>query len=156
MKKIILIIFLLTSLNNCGFKIAEKKELKGYLISKIDTYGEGRINYKIKNLLNTKSTTANNDKKLKITLNTNKEKKIKEKNINNEITKYQMNVTTKVKYEDTSQQLSGNFTINVSGEYKVLEKHVQTINNEKKLQKNLANEIAERILEELGGKLNDL
>ena len=72
MKKIILIIFLLTSLNNCGFKIAEKKELKGYLISKIDTYGEGRINYKIKNLLNTKSTTANNDKKLKITLNTNK------------------------------------------------------------------------------------
>ena len=156
MKKIILIIFLLTSLNNCGFKIAEKKELKGYLISKIDTYGEGRINYKIKNLLNTKSTKANNDKKLKITLNTNKEKKIKEKNINNEITKYQMNVTTKVKYEDTSQQLSGNFTINVSGEYKVLEKHVQTINNEKKLQKNLANEIAERILEELGGKLNDL
>ena len=156
MKKIILIIFLLTSLNNCGFKIAEKKELKGYLISKIDTYGEGRINYKIKNLLNTKSTTANNDKKLKITLNTNKEKKIKEKNINNEITKYQMNVTTKVKYEDTSQQLSGNFTINVSGEYKVLEKHVQTINNEKKLQKNLANEIAERILEELGDKLNDL
>jgi len=156
MKKIILIIFLLTSLNNCGFKIAEKKELKGYLISKIDTYGEGRINYKIKNLLNTKSTTANNDKKLKITLNTNKEKNIKEKNINNEITKYQMNVTTKVNYEDTSQELSGNFTINVSGEYKVLEKHVQTINNEKKLQKNLANEIAERILEELGGKLNDL
>jgi hypothetical protein len=156
MKKIILIIFLLTSLNNCGFKISEKKELKGYLISKIDTYGEGRINYKIKNLLNTKSTTANNDKKLKITLNTNKEKNIKEKNINNEITKYQMIVTTKVNYEDTSQELSGNFTINVSGEYKVLEKHVQTINNEKKLQKNLANEIAERILEELGGKLNDL
>ena len=156
MKKIILIIFLLTSLNNCGFKIAEKKELKGYLISKIDTYGEGRINYKIKNLLNAKSTTANNDKKLKITLNTNKEKNIKEKNINNEITKYQMNVTTKVNYEDTSQELSGNFTINVSGEYKVLEKHVQTINNEKKLQKNLANEIAERILEELGDKLNDL
>jgi len=156
MKKIILIIFLLTSLNNCGFKIAEKKELKGYLISKIDTYGEGRINYKIKNLLNTKSTTANNDKKLKITLNTNKEKNIKEKNINNEITKYQMIVTTKVNYEDTSQELSGNFTINVSGEYKVLEKHVQTINNEKKLQKNLANEIAERILEELGDKLNDL
>ena len=156
MKKIILIIFLLTSLNNCGFKIAEKKELKGYLISKIDTYGEGRINYKIKNLLNAKSTTANNDKKLKITLNTNKEKNIKEKNINNEITKFQMNVTTKVNYEDTSQELSGNFTINVSGEYKVLEKHVQTINNEKKLQKNLANEIAERILEELGDKLNDL
>ena len=156
MKKIILIIFLLTSLNNCGFKIAEKKELKGYLISKIDTYGEGRINYKIKNLLNAKSTTANNDKKLKITLNTNKEKNIKEKNINNEITKYQMNVTTKVNYEDTSQELSGNFTINVSGEYKVLEKHVQTINNEKKLQKNLANKLANRIIKELSNKLNDL
>ena len=50
MKKIILIIFLLTLLNNCGFKIAEEKTLRGYFISEIDTYGEGRINYKIKNL----------------------------------------------------------------------------------------------------------
>jgi len=155
MKKIILIIFLLTLLNNCGFKIAEEKTLRGYFISEIDTYGEGRINYKIKNLLNAKSTD-NAKKKLKITLNTNKEKKIKEKNINNEITKYQMNVTTKVNYEDIFQRMSGDFIINVSGDYKVVEKHISTINNEKKLQKNLANEIADRILKELSDKLNDL
>ena len=155
MKKIILIIFLFTSLNNCGFKIAENKELKGYLISKIDTYGEGRINYQIKNLLNTKSE-ANSEKKLKITLNTKKEKKVKEKNINNEITKYQMNVTTNVVFEDISQKLSSNFTINVSGEYRVLENHIQTINNEKKLRKNLANEITDKIITELSDKLNDL
>jgi hypothetical protein len=155
MKKIILIIFLLTLLNNCGFKIAEEKTLRGYFISEIDTYGEGRINYKIKNLLNAKSTD-NAKKKLKITLNTNKEKKIKEKNINNEITKYQMNITTKVNYENIFQKMSGDFIINVSGEYKVVEKHISTINNEKKLQKNLANEIADRILKELSDKLNDL
>ena len=155
MKKIILIIFLLTLLNNCGFKIAEEKTLRGYFISEIDTYGEGRINYKIKNLLNTKSTD-NAKKKLKITLNTNKEKKIKEKNINNEITKYQMNITTKVNYENIFQKMSDDFIINVSGEYKVVEKHISTINNEKKLQKNLANEIADRILKELSDKLNDL
>jgi hypothetical protein len=155
MKKIILIIFLLTLLNNCGFKIAEEKTLRGYFISEIDTYGEGRINYKIKNLLNAKSTD-NAKKELKITLNTNKEKKIKEKNINNEITKYQMNITTKVNYENIFQKMSGDFIINVSGEYKVVEKHISTINNEKKLQKNLANEIADRILKELSDKLNDL
>jgi hypothetical protein len=155
MKKIILIIFLLTLLNNCGFKIAEEKTLRGYFISEINTYGEGRINYKIKNLLNAKSTD-NAKKKLKITLNTNKEKKIKEKNINNEITKYQMNITTKVNYENIFQKMSDDFIINVSGEYKVVEKHISTINNEKKLQKNLANEIADRILKELSDKLNDL
>ena len=155
MKKIIIIIFLFTSLNNCGFKIAENKELKGYLISKIDTYGEGRINYQIKNLLNTKSE-ANSEKRLKIALNTKKEKKVKEKNINNEITKYQMNVTTNVVFEDISQKLSSNFTINVSGEYRVLENHIQTINNEKKLRKNLANEITDKIITELSDKLNDL
>ena len=155
MKKIILIIFLLISINNCGFKIAEKKTLRGYFISEIDASGEGRINYKIKNLLNAKSTD-NAKKKLKITLNTNKEKKIKEKNINNEITKYQMNITTKVNYENIFQEMSGDFRINVSGEYKVVEKHISTINNEKKLQKDLANEIADRILEELSDKLNDL
>ena len=155
MKKIILIIFLLTLLNNCGFKIAEEKTLRGYFISEIDTYGEGRINYKIKNLLNAKSTD-NAKKKLKITLNTNKEKKIKEKNINNEITKYQMNITTKVNYENIFQKMSDDFIINVSGEYKVVEKHISTINNEKKLHKNLANEIADRILKELSDKLNDL
>ena len=123
MKKIILIIFILTLLNNCGFKIAEEKTLRGYFISEIDTYGEGRINYKIKNLLNAKSTD-NAKKKLKITLNTNKEKKIKEKNINNEITKYQMNITTKVNYENIFQKMSDDFIINVSGEYKVVEKHI--------------------------------
>ena len=58
----------------------------------------------IKNLLKAKSTN-NAKKNLKITLNTNKEKKIKEKNINNEITKYQMNITTKVNYENISQKL---------------------------------------------------
>ena len=114
MKKIIIIIFLFTSLNNCGFKIAENKELKGYLISKIDTYGEGRINYQIKNLLNTKSE-ANSEKKLKITLNTKKEKKVKEKNINNEITKYQMNVTTNVVFENISQKLSDDIHLIVLG-----------------------------------------
>jgi hypothetical protein len=155
MKKIILIIFLLISINNCGFKIAEKKTLRGYFISEIDASGEGRINYKIKNLLNAKSTD-NAKKKLKITLNTNKEKKIKEKNINNEITKYQMNITTKVKFKDDLLKLTGNFTINATGEYKVLAKHIQTINNEKKLQKNLTDEIADRIIEELSDKLNDL
>ena len=155
MKKIILIIFLITTLNNCGFKIAENKELKGYLISEVNTYGEGRINYQIKNLLSIKSKT-DSEKQLKITLNTNKEKKVKEKNINNEITKYQMNITTKVNYEDISQKLSGDFTINESGEYRILEKHIQTINNEKKLQKNLANKLANRIIKELSNKLNDL
>lgn len=155
MKKIILIIFVLTLLNNCGFKIAENKELKGYLISKIDTYGESRINYQIKSMLNTKSE-VNSERKLKITLNTKKEKKVKEKNINNEITKYQMNVTTNVAFEDISQKLSSNFTINVSGEYRVLENHIQTINNEKKLRKNLANEITDKIITELSDKLNDL
>ena len=115
MKKIILIIFLLISINNCGFKIAEKKTLRGYFISEIAASGEGRINYKIKNLLNAKSE-VNSERKLKITLNTKKEKKVKEKNINNEITKYQMNVTTNVVFEDISQKLSSNFTINVSGE----------------------------------------
>ena len=155
MKKIILIIFVLTLLNNCGFKIVEKKTLNRCFISEINTYGEGRINYKIKNLLNTKSTSGSK-KKLKLALNTNKEKKIKEKNINNEITKYQVNITTKVNYEDIFQKMSGDFIINVSGEYKVLEKHIQTINSEKKLQENLANEIADRILKELSDKLNDL
>ena len=155
MKKIILIIFVLTLLNNCGFKIAENKELREYLITEINTYGDGRINYQIKKLLSIKSKT-NSEKKLKITINTNKEKKVKEKNIKNEITKYQMNVTTKVNFEDISQKLLGDFTINVSGEYRILEKHIQTINNEKKLQKNLANEIANRIIKELNNKLNDL
>jgi hypothetical protein len=155
MKKIILIIFLIITLNNCGFKIAKNKELRGYLISEINTYGEGRINYQIKNLLSIKSKT-NSEKKLKITINTNEEKKVKEKNINNEITKYQMNITTKVNFEDISQKVLGDFTINASGEYRVLENHIQTINNKKKLQKNLAGEIANRIIKELSNKLNDL
>lgn len=153
--KIILIFSLALWLSGCGYSKLNNLEDNKIHLSEITFSGEQRIGYIIKNklVLGSSPTGENN---LKLNLIIDKKKEIKEKNINNEITKYQMNVTTKVNYEDIFQKMSGDFIINVSGDYKVVEKHISTINNEKKLQKNLANEIADIILKELSNKLNDL
>ena len=93
-KKIILnfclFIILLLPLN-CGFKVVNKSENKNYLIKEIITSGDKRISYKIKNnlLIYSKETSQN---ELIVYVDVKKNKIIKEKNIKNEITKYQINI----------------------------------------------------------------
>ena len=72
--------FILTLfLFGCGYKVVNYSELNNFDIASIETNGNERINYKIKNKLLFNS--SKNDKRLiKINLETTKEKKVKEKN----------------------------------------------------------------------------
>ena len=77
MKKVLIIIgFLLIS--NCGFKVINLSN-ENFSVVQINTTGDKRINYLIKNnfLINSDS----NKKQVIINLNSNKNKSIKEKNI---------------------------------------------------------------------------
>ena len=87
--------FLLTT--NCGFKVLDKSKNNNFSIQEVRTSGEMRINYKIKNniLINSKEASEN---QVVINLNTKKIKNIKEKNIKNEITKYEIFLISKVEF----------------------------------------------------------
>jgi len=151
--KLITIAISLTLLTGCGFKIIDKRELLNFNIKEISTNGDKRINFELKNKLSDYNDT-NSSKVIKIELDTKKTKSIKEKNISNEITKYQIKVIVNVKLIKTDNTNNLEFTIEREGDYVVADKFSQTLNNEKKLIRNISEEIYEDIIGEIINKLN--
>ena len=151
--KLITIAISLILLTGCGFKIIDKRELLNFNIKEISTYGDKRINFELKNKLSDYNDT-NSSKVIKIELDTKKTKSIKEKNISNEITKYQIKVIVNVKLIKTDNTNNLEFTIEREGDYVVADKFSQTLNNEKKLIRNITEKISESIIGEIINKLN--
>ena len=155
MKKIIfqiLIVLLITT--GCGFKVYNQADLINFSIEEIKTTGDNRINYSLKNKI---ISTLNNDSKKKIILiiETNKNKTIKEKNIKNEITKYQISIDAKIKVESSDYNIEP-FIVLEKGDYNISSQHSQSINAEKKLVRQLSNNLGDKILKELLFRLNDI
>tara|TARA_B100002019_G_scaffold136336_1_gene117466 strand:+ start:162 stop:635 length:474 start_codon:yes stop_codon:yes gene_type:complete len=151
--KLITIAISLVLLTGCGFKIIDKRELLNFNIKEISTIGDRRINFELKNKLSDYNNT-DSSKVIKIELDTKKTKSIKEKNISNEITKYQIKVIVNVKLIKTDNTNNLEFTIEREGDYVVADKFSQTLNNEKKLIRNISEEIYEDIIGEIINKLN--
>ena len=151
--KLITIAISIILLTGCGFKIIDKRELLNFNIKEISTNGDKRINFELKNKLSDYNDT-NSSKVIKIELDTKKTKSIKEKNISNEITKYQIKVIVNVKLIKTNNINNLKFTIEREGDYVVADKFSQTLNNEKKLIRNITEKISESIIGEIINKLN--
>ena len=152
-RKLIIIAISLILLTGCGFKIIDKRELLNFNIKEISTNGDRRINFELKNKLSDYNDT-NSSNLIKIELDTKKTKSIKEKNISNEITKYQIKVIVNVKLIKTDNTNNLEFTIEREGDFVVADKFSQTLNNEKKLIRNITEKISENIIGEIINKLN--
>ena len=143
---------ILISLNACGFKPIDS-QIK-YNIANVQTIGEKRINYILKNKL---IKNSNNDsQRIELKINTKKDKIIKEKNIRNEIVKYTITVSSEVTYNFIDQNIIETFNIKISGDFDAAKNYSQTINNEKNLINQLSNEISNEINRKLLIKINDL
>jgi len=144
-------IFCLIFLTNCGFKLAQNT----YNFSIVDIYtsGDKNISYLLKNKLNFGSKEKTNQ--LEIEIFSKKLKTIKEKNIANQITKYEIKIVSKIEYKTLPNGDLINFTISKFGDFSVTTEHLNTLNNEKKLIEVLIDDIAEEILLNLSIKLND-
>ena len=151
--KLITITISLILLTGCGFKIIDKRELLNFSIEDISTNGDRRINFELKNKLSDYNDT-NSSKVIKIELDTKKTKSIKEKNISNEVTKYQIRIIVNVKLIKIDNTNNLEFTIEREGDYVVADKFSQTLNNEKKLIRNITEKISESIIGEIINKLN--
>jgi outer membrane lipopolysaccharide assembly protein LptE/RlpB len=158
MKQIItksfLFLFLFATVN-CGFKVINESEKNNFSIQEIKTSGNKRINFKIKNnLLN--YSKKNNQNILLIDLSTKKTKNIKEKNIKNEITKYEISLNVNIKFNLINSDTNYKINLSNKGDYLVAESYSTTLNNEKKLIDNLIENISEKILKKISLKLNDI
>mgnify|MGYP001323617710 CR=1 FL=1 len=153
MKKIGLFLILLIFTSSCGFKVIDMSEQNNFSIVNIETIGESKINYIIKNKL--LKSTKKEINKINIKLETEKIRNIKEKNIKNEITKYEILINVNVVVVEDKNKKEHNIDVRTTGDYSVAEQNSATRNNEKQLIKLLANSLSDKILNEINLKLND-
>tara|TARA_X000001036_G_scaffold377945_1_gene368013 strand:+ start:148 stop:609 length:462 start_codon:yes stop_codon:yes gene_type:complete len=145
--KIIIVSFFII-LASCGFKVVNKNELINFYISEIKTSGDKRISYKIKNKLSY-FDDKNKVKNIRLELKTKKIKSVKEKNIKNEITKYNLQILTEVNVIDDTGKVSNTFSISKNGNINVENQHSKTLDNERKLIEDLSDQLSKSIINEL-------
>ncbi len=149
------IVLLMFTLTNCGFKVVDYSKLNDFNIIDIITKGENKINYKLKNSIKIISND-NSDRKIVINIFSESKNSIKEKNDKNEVTKYKVEINTKVKYEILNNNKSGNFEVLMSSNYLVDQKYSKTLKNQNQVIENLTQKISKKIKRELSKQLNDL
>ena len=137
---------------SCGYKIVDNKI--NFKIDEIVSTGDKKISYKLKNKLSLISGEEENNL-VKININTNKTKSIKERNVKNQITKHNVKIVSKVELIDLSNMKSKKYTFTKNGDFNVGSKHSDTLNNEKKLVDLLTMSISEQIIEALANYSND-
>ena len=140
---------------SCGFKVVNRADLGSFNIAEINTSGEKKVNFKIRNKLLFDSKEKN-QRNIILNLVSTKNKNVKEKNINNQITKYQIDLIISVNFLEIETNKSGDISLKKSGDYNVAEQHSQTLRNEKNLVNNLIDDLADELYDELIVKLNDI
>lgn len=156
MKQQIRLIFLISYifLIGCGFKPIST--ISNYKITDIQFKGDDKVNFILKNRINQRQNQGNSENNIKLEINSNKNKIVKEKNIQNEITKYTLIITTNINYSINGQEEVKNLALSKSGDYDVETNYSQTLTNEKNIFKLLVNELADEINKNLILNLSDL
>ena len=122
----------------CGFKVIDPSNFQNFYINNIETTGDKRIGYQIKNKLSIKSKDSSKEN-INLYINVEKEKTVKEKSSSNEITKYLITVNLKVEVEHFDKVIEV-YNISEQKDYNVSSQYSQTIVNENQVIKSL-NEI---------------
>ena len=155
MKILSYLILLTIFIYGCGFKVIKQSNFDNFYISKIETTGDRKTSFNIKNKLN--FLEKNKEKKgIILNINTIKNKTVKEKNSKNETTKYLISISSTIKIEDSSKTLKV-FNLKEEIDYNVGSQHSQTISNENKAVKAIAESLVKQIIKEISlVKFNDL
>ena len=154
--KFLFVLLLGLLITNCGYKVINQSELINFFITDLDSSGDNRVNYKIKNKLLIYGKDKAGLKPIKINLNKNKTKTIKEKNIKNEVTKYWITINVNVEVKDRNNATIANFSVNHRGDYDVASQYFKTLNSEKRLIELLSEKLKDKIITSLINELNDL
>ena len=148
----VLVLFFLL-INNCGFKPLENQI--DFTINEIEVSGDKRISYKIINKLKT-STVKNKNKIVNLDIEVNKKINIKEKNIKNEVTKYEIIITANVEYNIIGIDKEKKFIVSNLGEYLAAKQYSNEIRNERFVVELITDDIVSKIINKIKLHLNDL
>jgi hypothetical protein len=147
MKKNKILVLLLTVLfltSSCGYK-ALNVDNNNFKIDKIKITGNKRAGFQIKNQI-LSYTKKNSNRVFNLEINLKKNKLIKEKDITNKVTKYNLQIEVDVDILIKSTSSISKFSKVFLAEYLVAKSHSATIQNEKTALENLSENIAENII----------
>ena len=153
-KNISQLFILLIFISNCGFKVVNNADLYNFNITNIQLSGDKKIGFILKNSL-TRNKNENKEK-IELKVDIEKIKNVKEKNLGNEITKYEILIKVKIDFNLISKDQNGTFTKTSKGSYSVQNQYSQTLIQEKNLINNLTEKIIEEVQENLSNLVNDL
>ena len=154
MKRILAIIFLII-ITGCGFKVVDLSKTNKFSIGEIASSGNKRINYIIKNKL-ISNTDNSGEERFDLKINSIKSKTVKERNIQNEITKYIISISVSVEVNNINKNNLHKLSFTETGDYNVSKQNATNRNKEKNLVASLSQKIANKILDEINIYLNDL
>ena len=155
LKKNFILFIAVMFIANCGFKVLDKSQLQNLQIESLETQGDKKTSFLIKSNLQKFFINNESGEKIFLILKTNKTKTIKEKNLKNQIKKYEISLSTNININYLDKIKNKNFKILVNGSYDVSDNHSTTISNQNNLEKNLAKKSADLIIKELILKIND-
>ena len=130
---------------SCGFKVAKQGNYSNYNITEIEINGDKRSSYKIKSNLY-KDFNQKGAKAIKIEGQVVKKKSIKEKNLTNVVTKYEIELVGNFKIFLLGQSKAKEITISSSGSYTTTNQHSQTLFKEKELVDRLSDYVLDDLI----------
>ncbi len=142
--KCLLIIFFVYG---CGFKVIDPSDFQNFYINSIESTGDKRIGFQIKNKLSIKSNDPLKEN-IKLYLDAEKVKTVKEKSSNNEITKYLITINLKVKVEHFDKIIEV-YNISEQKDYNVSSQYSQTIVNENQVIKSLNEILVSKLIKKI-------
>ena len=153
--KVILIIIPLFILSNCGFKVVKYESDKNFNIVNFTESGDDEVNFIIRRSL---KEYDNNQESIDINFNLKSavEKKVKEKNLKNEILKYELYVKAEIEIFIISTNQEFRFDVEKVKDFKASDKANELKYNERTLLKQLVASMSDQIIREVSLLLNDL
>tara|TARA_B100000963_G_C22581413_1_gene651030 strand:+ start:424 stop:900 length:477 start_codon:yes stop_codon:yes gene_type:complete len=153
--KLVTIIALFIS-TSCGFKVSNNALYGEYYIKNIENIQSNKVDFLIKQNLRNKLSNENALKKITLEINNLKTKEINEKNIQNQVTKYELEISSELTLTFLGNMKTYNINVKSKGIYNVSTSHIGTKKNQENLEKYLANKNVEKILKEINNLKNDI
>ena len=134
----------------CGFKPLKMSNINNISLTELDVEGNKIINFKISTYLKqTLNFKKNNLTKIKVSINSEKKRDIKEKNNKNEITKYNLTISSNVEVYILGTDKKITFAVTKLNEYKVDDQYSVTIQNEKRASNEIINILSQDIVKNI-------
>ncbi len=145
MKKILILIFTLIFLTNCGFQRVSNDRLNNFQVKDFFISGDTKIANRIKNnlMINIRKESPN---LISLSVDIKKTKNISEKNSANQITKYSINLIADVVLINEISDKINKVKISKEMNYNVENTYTQSLKNEQQVILDLSSKITEEIL----------